>query len=142
MTTVTDTGELVQELLSRLSQDAVAQALGADVPTISQWAKERTIQLSDEQRWRIVRLAYRHGFFGLLPHHGVQPISYDIGSRFDLDAPPVGFDMGPPLVPLLMRPTEIASGCRVDFPLGLPASVLAANSKWIEFYARRGFDIL
>jgi dihydroorotate dehydrogenase len=30
----------------------------------------------------------------------------------------------------------------VDFPLGLPASVLAANAGWIKFYARRGFDIL
>jgi len=58
-----------------------------------------------------------------------------------LEQLPLGYDDEPPLVPLLKRPTKIG-GLNVDFPIGLPASVLAANSAWIRFYAQRGFDIL
>jgi dihydroorotate dehydrogenase (NAD+) catalytic subunit len=82
-----------------------------------------------------------HGFFDVPPAHGVPSVSYDLAGPSNLLTGPIGFDDDPPIVPLLERPTTIA-GHRIDFPLGLPASVLAANAKWIEFYARRGFSIL
>jgi len=72
---------------------------------------------------------------------GSTPPSYDLDHPFEIIRPPVGFDEEPPIVPLIKRETKIA-GYPVDFPLGLPASVLAANAQWIKFYAQRGFDIL
>jgi hypothetical protein len=52
----------------------------------------------------------------------------DIQTRFKLDDAPTGFADDPPLVPLIRRPAQIA-GFPVDYPLGLPASVLSANSQ-------------
>jgi dihydroorotate dehydrogenase len=129
--------QLIRDLAQRLSAAKLAQELGVSTAELEN-PKEWTDQ---GLQWRAVRAAYKHGFFDLLPAHGVQPISYDIRTPFDLVSPPVGFDLDAPLLPLRELRKQIA-GHWVDFPLGLPASVLAANAKWIEFYARRGFDIL
>lgn len=72
---------------------------------------------------------------------GSSGLPYDLAHPFEITKPPIGFDEEPPIVPLIKREAKIA-GYPVDFPLGLPASVLAANAQWIKFYARRGFDIL
>jgi dihydroorotate dehydrogenase len=96
---------------------------------------------SQADAWKFYRVAYQRQLFELVQKNGVPPVSFDIQSQFDIQDPPIGFDQEPLPLPLVNRPTKIA-GFPVDFPLGLPASVLASNAKWIEFYARRGFDIL
>lgn len=168
MVEIADPAGLIQELARRISYLKLAEEVGVPQEALralgeTGHGRERHSRLAwlghgsrdlphiatdfgiaEESRqvtWRLIRSAYRHGLFSVLPAHGIQPVSYDIRSPFDLQAPPVGFDQDPPIVPLINRPTDIA-GFKVGFPLGLPASVLAANSQWIEFYARRGFDIL
>lgn len=39
------------------------------------------------------------------------------------------------------RPSWKVLGFDLGFPIGIPASVLTVNSKWIHYYAQRGFNI-
>lgn len=125
--------KLLRRIMSTLAHEegrvTLSKALGNTAPAAEELAR------------RSIRTANKFGFLDLLPPHGITPVTYNIRKEFDLRAPPFGFDRPPPLVPLREDRCVIA-GLPVDFPMGLPASVLAANSKWIEFYARRGFDIL
>lgn len=132
--------ELVPELAERIPHSMLAKELGISEavlksPTLPPGADPEAVVR------RAIRTANKYGFFDLLPRHGLTPVTYDIRQQFDLRAPPIGYDQPPPLLPL-REDRRIIAGLPVDFPLGLPASVLAANAKWIEFYARRGFDIL
>lgn len=66
----------------------------------------------------------------------------DLDEEFALTMLPTSTDYQPlelAELPCLLR--DIA-GFEVSFPLGVPASVITANSHWIEFYGGRGFDIL
>lgn len=141
MLTSRNISRLVDELAQRVSTLELVNDLRISDAELAQWRRAEKPQYSDEEIWKVKLAAFKHGFFDLLPAHGIPVVSYDISSPFNLLDAPVGFAEDPPIVPLRQRRTQIA-GHWVDFPLGLPASVLAANSKWIEFYARRGFDIL
>jgi dihydroorotate dehydrogenase (NAD+) catalytic subunit len=135
-----DLSGLIRELSESISYPELAKEVGRSETELQEYARgQRVYPLEDS--WRLIRTAYKHNLFEVLPAHGVPPVSYDIRAPFDIRSKPVGFDEDPPLVPLVKRPAKIA-GYPVDFPLGLPASVLASNSQWIKFYARRGFDIL
>ncbi len=132
--------ELINDLRDRLSPERLASEVGAEELRRLESAVEAP-RLEDG--WKLLRIAYQHGFFDLPPQHGIPPISFDIKSPFDLLAQPVGFDGEVPAVALKMRPTEIA-GFRVDYPLGLYCAGAAPLVKCIEYYQllRRGFDIL
>lgn len=140
MSTAQAVSGLISELAQRISYSKLAQEVGVSEDELKQWVAGKR-EYSQEEIWKLTRVSSVHGFFDLLPAHGITPVSYDIATPFDLVEPPIGYDQDPPVIPLKSRPTKIA-GFQVDFPLGLPASVLAANAKWLEFYARRGFDIL
>src|SRR5438445_569955 len=132
--------EVVAEMARRVSTERLANELGTS-ETVLRSLQTPKHEYSAREFWRIILTAYKYGFFDLLNTRGLPSPSYEIDRHYNLLMAPVGFETEPPLVPLIRRPTTIA-GHRVDFPLGLPASVLATNAKWIEFYARRGFDIL
>ncbi len=149
-----DVSGLIQDLAKRQSHAQLAVELGMSQEQLFHLEKEidaiKNNRLDEhtlvderfaEAVWRLIALSHKRGSLDLLSAHGIPAPSYDIDEAFNLPAPPIGFEMDPPVLKLINRPTTIA-GHPVDFPLGLPASVLAANSKWIEFYARRGFDIL
>jgi dihydroorotate dehydrogenase len=130
---------LIRDLAQRISYGKLAQELGVSEEALGRWSSQK--QFSSNEIWKLVRSASKYGFFDILPAHGVPPVSYNIAAPFNITAQPLGYGQELPRLSLRMRETQIA-GCRVDFPLGLPASVLAANANWIEFYAARGFDIL
>jgi dihydroorotate dehydrogenase (NAD+) catalytic subunit len=132
--------DIVRELARRISSERLTKELGISEQDLRGWTSAKR-EYSHNEFWRVILIAYKYGFFDLLNARGLPSPSYEIGRPFNLLMAPIGFEVDPPLVPLIDRPTMIA-GYRVDFPLGLPASVLATNAKWIEFYARRGFDIL
>lgn len=131
---------LVKELSRKISYAELAKEMEIPEAELRRWEADKQ-QYSVHELWGLARVSQKYGFFDLLPAHGITPVSYNLAAPFELTAPPVGHEQEPPAVPLIKRETTIA-GYPVDFPLGLPASVLAANAKWIEFYARRGFDIL
>lgn len=134
---------VVDDLLTMVPQvqdDAAASTL------LTYWNAAGRRSLTHSEAWPVLRLAYRYGFFERLRAEGVPVIPYDL--RADItdvraleDLKPFGLSEEPPRLALRERPTDIA-GHRVDFPLGLPASIIAAHSAWIEFFARRGFCIL
>lgn len=76
----------------------------------------------------------------VVAHGGVTP-SYNILDKFDFTNEPIGYNQKLPQTVLFNRPTDIA-GFPVTFPIGLAASVITGTSKWVKFYAERGFDIL
>jgi dihydroorotate dehydrogenase len=131
---------LIKELANRISYSQLAKEVATTEDELKQWVTGKR-EYTPNEIWKLIRASSMHRLFELLPAHGIPPVSFDISAPFHLEDPPVGFRQEPPNIPLRNRPTNIA-GHWVDFPLGLPASVLAANAKWIEFYARRGFDIL
>ncbi len=131
-------GGLLQALAKRVPLGQLSAESGVAEEKLREWMGRVP---GDAEAGAIVRLCQKLGEFALLSEHGITPVSYDLRGEFDLTSPPVGYDWIPPRESLLRKPTEIA-GFKVDYPLGLPASVLAANAKWIEFYANRGFDIL
>jgi len=137
---INDVPGLISDLTQRVTYPVLAQEINSTPDRLVALEKEEA-KVSDKEVWELIRSSNKFGFFDLLPAHGVPSVSYNLSSPFDLTAPPIGFSEDPPIVPLLMRPSKIG-GLPVDFPIGLPASVLAANSQWIDFYARRGFDIL
>lgn len=134
------TSRLVRALAARLSFPKLAEELQMSESQINGLINEER-PLTMEDAWKLVRSSSKYGFFDVFPTNGMPPVSYDLSAPFHLLDEPVGFRRPPPIVPLHVRRTNIA-GFWVDFPIGLPASVLASNSNWIEFYARRGFDIL
>src|SRR5437764_10117872 len=140
MPAIHDAPLLVAKLAQRISRREVARAMSVGEADVSAWESGASYLTESDLR-KLLVLSNKYGFFDLLPAHSVPPVSYDIGAPFNLAAPPIGDDDDLPRVSLAQRPTKIA-GLPVDFPLALPASVLTANSKWVAFYARRGFDIL
>ena len=141
MPTSIDVPGVVKELSRRLSEESISRQLQLDANEFSRWKTGDKKDFSSEEIWLLRRSAYRYGIFDLLPQHGIAPVPYEIEARFELEAQPKGYASAHQIKPILRRPTKIA-GFPVDYPLGLPASVLSANHKWIDFYARRGFDIL
>jgi dihydroorotate dehydrogenase (NAD+) catalytic subunit len=129
---------LIRDLSDRISAGELAREVGTDELLRLKGSEAPGTR---EDAWKLLRVAYKYGFFDIFPRHGVPPVTFNINSPFDLLGEPIGFEQELPAVALKKRPTDIA-GFNVDFPLGLPASVLASNAKWIEFYAKRGFDIL
>jgi dihydroorotate dehydrogenase len=133
---------LASDLRSRVGNSEEQAELGAALEAAPR-AGGGSIRYEDA--WPVIRFAYKYGAFDLMPKHGIPPVPYDLRKDItdvrQLEALRPRMFEEPPALPLKMRPTEIA-GCRVDFPLGLPASILAAHSAWIEFFAKRGFSIL
>jgi dihydroorotate dehydrogenase (NAD+) catalytic subunit len=104
-------------------------------------ALESGASLSLSESWPLLRLAYTEGFIKLLSDRDLTTVSYNIDAPLDLESPPNGFYDAVPRLALKNEPTMIG-GISVDFPIGIPASILAGNALWIEFYSRRGFGIL
>jgi dihydroorotate dehydrogenase len=97
--------------------------------------------ISDDKVWPLVRAAYGAGLFERIPENGLPPLSYNLSDDVVLERYPPGIDRPLPSVRLKVQPTSIA-GFQVAFPLGLPASIIAANASYLKYYARRGFCIL
>ena len=103
--------------------------------------KKRPEYLSEDVAWPVLRAVYELGLFSLVPENGLPCVSYQLSNDVNLDGAPWGaFAELYSLKPKMM-PTEIA-GHTVDFPLGLPASIIAQNSSYLAYYAARGFSIL
>lgn len=118
----------------------IAKATNLSEHKLKDIAKGRQ-RASSNEGCKIITLCHKYGLFRVLPLHGIPSVAFDISSAFHWDNIPLGSELDPPPIQLRQAKTLIA-GYPVDFPLGLPASILSAHSKWVEFFARRGVDIL
>ena len=130
--------QLLGELKTRLSGESAELSV---LSNLLEDAQRNGRRLSFSESWPLLRIAYLEGFVDLLNRPGLRPVSYNIEAPFNFESRPLGFNDEFPQFELRQDKTTIA-GLPVDFPIGLPASVLAANARWIKFYARRGFGIL
>lgn len=121
--------QLLNDLKLRISSSPELESFVLDSP------------VKEDVFWPLARIAYQRGLFARIPENGLPPVSYRLTDDVDLERNPPGCELPLPHVTLQKRPTKIA-GYDVDFPLGLPASVIAANASYLKFYAQRGFDIL
>lgn len=98
-------------------------------------------EFSDREIWPLLRIAYESGMVRHVQTNGLPSVPYQLSGDFDLEGVPFGaeYALGP--MTLQDRPKKIA-GFEVDFPLGVSASIVTANSHFLRFYAARGFDIL
>jgi len=131
---------VTRELAARLSIQRLAQEIQVSETQLKGLIEGKDA-LGQDVIWKLVGSAVKFGLLDILPANGMPSVPYDIGTRLSLERPPAGFGLPAPIVPISNRPTRIA-GHLVDFPIGLAASALTANSNGIEFSARRGFDIL
>jgi dihydroorotate dehydrogenase (NAD+) catalytic subunit len=97
--------------------------------------------IPDDKLWPLVRAAYDSGLFRRIPENGIPPLSYNLSDDVDFERSPLDVDRLFPNIQLNRQPTSIA-GFLVDFPLGLPASIIASNASYLKYYAQRGFCIL
>jgi len=140
---VLDSAGLLEDLLEQISQrEELREALGIREEDIERWLRgEFTPKPSLEDL--LIFYCLRHpALSSLISPNGGTPPSYNIFDAFDFNNQPLGYDVEIKSKLILRnRPTKIG-GYEVGYPIGVPASTLTGNSKWIEFYAKRGFDIL
>jgi dihydroorotate dehydrogenase len=91
--------------------------------------------------WPIARYLYEKRLIDRIPMNGMPFINYDPSKDIDLERSPLGMRADFSRLKLANRPVVIA-GRKVDFPLGVPASMLTANASFLKYYAERGFCIL
>jgi dihydroorotate dehydrogenase len=133
------TDDNVKVLAAALTSDpsamTIARALHVD---ISNGGERRR---NFEEIWPLLRVAYEANRHSLVAGSNLPVISYPINEDVNLEGKPLGFGLPVPNIELKKEPTEIA-GYTVDFPLGVPASMITGNSKYLKHYAERGFCIL
>lgn len=91
--------------------------------------------------WPFARLAYEKRLIDLIPANSLPSVNYDLAKGILLARSPFGVDADFSRLILDQKPVTIA-GHLVDFPLGVPASILTTNASFIRYYAERGYPIL
>lgn len=129
---------LAMALSERLSAGELAKKLK---PGRIEQFKSGQQYFDEKDVWPLLRVAYETGLFHLIPSNDLPAVSYNLWSDVNLERSPLGVEQTIPHVKLARQPVTIG-GLPVDFPLGLPASIITANASYLGYYARLGFDIL
>lgn len=132
-------GVTVEEIVRRYalgvpSADRMARARGA---------LERLLTgISDLDDLKVlVEALYFAGHQRLLAKHHIRFPAYDILDEYFTNVTaPWGTDVLPR--PRVQGRSWSLFGRRIGFPIGVPASVLTANAKWIHYFASNGFNVL
>jgi dihydroorotate dehydrogenase len=130
--------DLYAELSKRISAKSLNDSL--DLEFIKK-IHNGQLRFSDEEIWPLVRIAYQHGLLSLIPANGLPSVSYQLSDDVNLDRHPIGSEKQLFNVHPIEQPTEIA-GYKIDFPLCLPASIIAANASYLKYYLDRGYCVL
>jgi dihydroorotate dehydrogenase len=145
--TMTKTDAPLRRLAQRLGHRR--DALPADRPNERQlWDELTQLLPEDEQirslssedqealRLELERFCFVHGWDEVLRESGiVHPYRYR-----------EGFPQQPPDAPLEVPLAEFPGswsllGHEIGFPIGIPASVLTSTAKWIDYFAKHGFNV-
>lgn len=88
----------------------------------------------------IRRLCFLRNLPAVLALSGV-PLVYNFGKEYTENRP-APWDRVPDRHGVTRGRRWSLMGLEVGFPVGIPASVLTANSRWIDYYSRNGFNII
>ncbi len=132
-------GKLIAGASARLSMtpEQLVRSANADSSILHSTAREVDMSLF----WPIARYLYERRLIDVVPMNGLPFINYDLSKDIDLERSPLGMKCDFSQLKLAKKPVTIA-GKKVDFPLGVPASMLTANASYLKYYAERGFCIL
>jgi len=136
-----DTPGLLEELSEYRSPLEIVNSIEVDEEIFEKW-KRGEARPSPHYERALVRYCLRHDLMDVLEYYVTGLPSYNQYADYEFDALPLGYGRSVTNArELRILPTTIV-GKSVGFPIGVPASILTGTSKWIEFYAKRGFDIL
>lgn len=129
--------------------DLLSNGVQEDVMRVLPGGAEQIKKLDDDQiaaAWsEVVGILRERRLEPVLSLHGVPFPRYPIGEAARQSnggsAPPVAM-WDPPHLPAAPTGGWTVLGFDVGFPIGIPSCDLTANAEWIEFYARKGFQIL
>ncbi len=90
---------------------------------------------------RLVEVLYFSGYQRLLAKHRVLFPAYNVLEEYFVNA--TG-PWGPVILPRPVVPDRSWSlfGQSIGFPIGIPASFLTDNSRWVQYFATNGFNVL
>lgn len=90
---------------------------------------------------RLVEVMYFAGYQRYLAKHHIRFPSYNILDEYFVNATA-------PWGPVVLPRPEVSTrhwtlfGQRIGLPIGVPASVLTGNARWIQYYSSNGFNVL
>lgn len=88
----------------------------------------------------IGRILFENQLHGLGLKYGIPVVMYDhLRDYADNSTPPIEL---PPTRRFPPDPRWTLLGHRISLPIGVPSSVLTANSAWSSFYARLGYNVI
>jgi len=131
--------ELVTDLAASTSNAQLARKVGVSPKEVKRW--KTGVKPRGEQAELLLRL-YEQNKGNWRKYQGLIPM-YDIRHRYDKNVSdgPQGLAS---TVDCWIPPVEAPDffGHKVNSPLGVPASALTINSRWIEPLLSRGFDVI
>ena len=96
---------------------------------------------SDVPLEHLVEVLFFGGFQNLLGKYGLLYPSYNIVDEYFVNTNlPTGVLI--PQRPFVIGRKWSVLGHEIGLPIGVPASVLTSNSRWIHYFARNGFNVL
>lgn len=130
--------ELLREVVSYSNQTQFARQMGFSEREVSRWINGRTTP-SGHNVALILNECERLGI-NFKKFRGIRPV-YDFQVSYERNVAD-----GPQDVPYtnlrLPKVTSRLLGYELNSPLGIPASVLTLNSKWIEPLVKTGWDVI
>ena len=144
------------QVLTGLLEDIMAEAAGVSrifddfehvVPDKDRVARARELEKHIYDRGAaldlslLIEVLYFAGRQGLLRKYSLKFPAYNILDEFFVGS-------GVPQGPRLQRPVQLPPGRWtlfgrvVDFPIGIPASVLTNNFEWLQYFFGQGFSVL
>ena len=140
---VLDSAGLLGELSKTSSLDDFAAELGGVTKTVlEQWVSGSLRPTPILERYLAI-YCMRQGLVDLVIRHGGITPSYNLFTEeYGPESDPLGYNVDIKSRLFLRNlPTKIG-GFEVSYPLGVPASALTGTHTWIQYHAKRGFDIL
>jgi dihydroorotate dehydrogenase (NAD+) catalytic subunit len=132
---------LLSDLAQVVSPDALTQVIGTRGARSSRVVGNEG-SINPGAQLRLALFCMKNNLVEVYRAHGGLLPSFNIYQPFSFENSPFGAqDRSSDDVFLKRRPTLIG-GFRVGYPFGVPASALTGTSQWVNFYAKRGFDIL
>jgi dihydroorotate dehydrogenase len=136
-------GQMTEALAKRIEGENLPPSLKTSAKEILAESRKSSVRSDEAAEQKVEaklrRFLFSRGWHEDLVQSGV-PHSYDYSKGFDDNAasPPSPSD----------RPTRTPSaswrllGQQVGYPIGVAASALTANSRWIQYFAAQGFNVL
>src|SRR5262245_8476698 len=106
-----DLATFVQALLDHYSTEEIVQSTGIPTEDLERW-RQGGNHYSAQSEWRLYSFCIEQQAYDLLKRYATVLPSFDLigknkANDFDFRSPPLGFDVEPPKVKLINRPTTI-----------------------------------